>query len=145
MPIFQVSVDVLRNGRRCEIVKVHEELNLLGFVINEILKKEVVHVTAKVVEQREELTVPLQHVAKWTVLRSIMATDALERQVEPVGDLTTEPSGSVDSLFSVDPVSRKDHHPADRIAYGPKLFVLHLWELADDALHYLPPRERWDY
>ena len=48
MPVFQVSVDVLRNGRRCEIVNVHEELNLLGFVINEILKKEVVDETAKV-------------------------------------------------------------------------------------------------
>jgi hypothetical protein len=70
--------------------------------------------------------------------------DALEREIEPVRDLAIEPASAVDGLFTIEPVPRKDHHAADRVADRPKRFVLFLGEQLGNAPHSVPPRERGD-
>ena len=64
-----------------------------------------------------------------------MTADALKRQVEPVSDLASEPSRSVQRLFAINLVAGEDHHTANGVADGPERFVLYLGKLADDAVH----------
>jgi hypothetical protein len=48
-----------------------------------------------------------------------MAADALERQIESVGNTPVEPPGHVDGQFAIGLVPGKDHHAADRGADRP--------------------------
>jgi hypothetical protein len=51
----------------------------------------------------------------------VVPADTLEREIEPVGDPSIEPGGSVDGLLAIDPVARKDHHPGpSRVASALK-------------------------
>src|SRR2546426_717338 len=38
----------------------------------------------------------------------VVPTDALEREIEPVGDLPVEPAGTVNGLLAIDPATGRD-------------------------------------
>ncbi|GAA1764653.1 hypothetical protein GCM10009712_11400 [Pseudarthrobacter sulfonivorans] len=49
-------------------------------------------------------------------MAEIVPSDALECQIEPVGDEWMSSLALINRLLAVDHVSWEDHHPADRIA-----------------------------
>src|SRR5665648_1106447 len=143
-PVLAVGVDVPGYRRRGEVVEREEEPDGREVTVDEVLQQEEVHVAVEVLEQREEVAVAPKGLAERAVLGAVVPADALERQVEPVGDLPVQATGSVDGRLTVDPVAREDHHSADRVADGGERLDLSLCELLDDGLHRGPPRERRD-
>src|SRR5690606_16057758 len=77
--------------------------------------------------------VPSEDLPEWAPLTRVVAADALDREVEPVGDPWVEAAGTVDRLLVSDLVARPDHHPADRVAQVPERFGLAIIEHGDDG------------
>ena len=84
-------------------------------------------------EQREKATVPRQRLTEWAALAEVVPTDTLQREIEPVRDLLIEPTSAVDGQLTIEPVPRKNHHAADRVADGPERLVLFLGERPGNA------------
>src|ERR1700742_487420 len=99
-----------------EVVKRNEESHHAAVVGHQVLQHEKLNVPPEVLEQREKVTIPRQRFTEGAALTDVVAADALEREIKPVRDLAIEPASAVDGLFTIEPVPRKDHHAADRVA-----------------------------
>ena len=142
--ILLVGVAITWHRWSIEVIERHEELHRGAVFGDQVLQHEEFDVAAKVLEQREKVTVPRQRLTEWAALDEVVPADALEREIEPVRDLSIEPAGAVYGRLAIDPVPRKDHHAADRVANCPERFVLFLGKQLGDAPQRKPPRERGD-
>jgi hypothetical protein len=142
--ILLVSVAIPWHRWSIEVIERHEEPHRGAVVGDLVLQHEEFDVPPEVLEQREKVAVPRQRLTEWAALAEVVPADALEREIEPVRDLPIEPAGAVDGLLAIDPVPRKDHHAADRVADRPERFVLFLGEQLGDAPQRIPPPERGD-
>jgi hypothetical protein len=91
-PELEVGVQVSGDGRRVEVVEGHEEPD--GFVVSadEVLQQEEVNIAVEILEEGKEAGVPAEGWGERAVLAPLVAADALQGQVHPVGDLAVEPS-----------------------------------------------------
>src|SRR5665648_942225 len=143
-PVLAVGVDVPGYRRRGEVVEREEEPDGREVTVDEVLQQEEVHVAVEVLEQREEVAVAPKGLAERAVLGAVVPTDALEREVEAVGDLVGHASGTVDRRLAIYLVAREDDHPADGVADRREGLDLVGNELIDHRPHALPPVEGRD-
>lgn len=77
--VFPVRGIVLRHRGSLKVIEQHEERHGGTVVSDEILQQEEIHVTAEVLEQREEVVVPRQCLAERAALAGVVPSDALDR------------------------------------------------------------------
>src|SRR5690606_16447318 len=129
--VGEVLLDRLRHRRRGEVVERVEEPDRLAVVGDEVLEEEEVDVPAKVLEQREEVGVAAQRSVQRARLPDVVPPDALQGQVEAIGDPRMEAASTVDGRCPVDAVAGNKYRATDGVS--AVLGQLVRGNLVDDA------------
>ena len=90
--ILLVGVAIPWHRWSIEIIERHEEPHRGAVFGDQVLQHEEFDVPPEVLEQREKIAVPRQRLTEWAALNEVVPADALEREIEPVRDLPTEPA-----------------------------------------------------
>lgn len=142
--VLRVGLNVSRECRGGEVIEGHPEPHLEGVSCDEVLEQEEIHIAPEIAEQHKEVVVKVQCCAKWTVIGSVMASDAFEGEVESVAYSWAKSSSAVNSHLGADLVARKEKHSTDGVTDRIERFVLCFRQLINDVSHQPICRERCD-
>ena len=99
------------------------------------------HIAGEVAKEGEEVCITRKRRCEWTFQVHVVTANALECQIEPVGNPSVKPPSAVDGLFTIYLVAGEYHHSTDGVADCSERLVLLLGKLFSDWLKRLPPRE----
>src|ERR1700734_2532381 len=108
------------------------------------MQDEEIAISLEAPEQPKELSIHRQRFTKWTALVQVVPAYALKREVESIRYLRVESTGTIDSLLSVDSISRENHHAADGVADPPEGFVVFRRDQCCDVSEASPLCEGWN-
>lgn len=125
-PVFEVGIPGSRDRQgRFEVIKEGEESHAIVSVSDEVLQKEEVDVTRKVLEQIEKIRVSGEHFAQRALTARVMAPDAFHGVIKSVADLLGAATRLVDRPLPVNPNGGKHHHSANRVSETSEIhFIL---------------------